>query len=57
MQLTIRIFIRRYALFGGAYPLATLGKKIKPGLEKEVARATAVDKVVTELFTIKGRVR
>jgi hypothetical protein len=51
MQLTIRLFIRRYALFGGAFPLASLGRKTKAGLAKEVGRAGAVDLAVSELFT------
>jgi hypothetical protein len=51
MQLTIRLFIRRYALHGGAFPLISLGEQVKPGLEKDVARANAIDAVVTGMFS------
>lgn len=53
MQLTIRLLIRRYVMHGGAYKLASLGKKVRPELADEVMGADAADRCITGLFAKK----
>lgn len=53
MQLTIRLFIRRYVLHGGVYKLFSLGMEVRPELAGEVMEADAADKGITGLFAQK----
>ncbi|KAF2263038.1 hypothetical protein CC78DRAFT_291415 [Lojkania enalia] len=48
--LTIRLLIRRYVMHGGAFLLASLPLRIRPGMEREVREATEADTNISALF-------
>jgi hypothetical protein len=49
MQLTIRIFVRRYALYGGPFKLASLGGEVRQGFALRVVEADKADEMISEL--------
>jgi hypothetical protein len=51
MLLTIRLLVRRYSLYGGAYRLASLGKKIRPKMAEAVAEVEEAERLVEGLFS------
>ncbi|KAF2662078.1 hypothetical protein K491DRAFT_773626 [Lophiostoma macrostomum CBS 122681] len=51
MLLTIRLLVRRYSLFGGAYRLASLGNKIRVDMAEAVAEAEETEILVGGLFS------
>lgn len=50
MQLTIRIFVRRYALYGGSFRLASLGSEVRQGFTEKVMEADKAEEMISELF-------
>ena len=48
--LTIRLLIRRYVLFGGAFKLGMLPATARPELAEEARVASLVDKGISKLF-------